>query len=64
MAGFCATAKGCSYFPFSGSTLKTLAREVNCFDQPKVSLRFSATKPLPLPLIRRLIEVRIAEKKE
>ena len=28
IAGFCATSKGCSYFPFSGSTLKTLARDL------------------------------------
>ena len=28
VAGFAATAKGCSYFPFSGSTLRTLAKEL------------------------------------
>ena len=28
VAGFLATAKGCSYFPFSGTTLSTLSSEL------------------------------------
>ena len=63
IAGFCATAKGCSYFPFSGSTLKTLARDVKCYDQTKSSLHFSPDHPLPTALVRKLIKVRIAEAK-
>ena len=61
VAGFCATAKGCSYFPFSGSTLKTLARETSGYSQTKGSLHFSADKPLPITLLRKLIKARIAE---
>jgi len=64
VAGFCATAKGCSYFPFSGSTLKTLARDLSCCDQTKSSLHFSLDEPLPTALLRKLIKVRIAETKE
>jgi uncharacterized protein YdhG (YjbR/CyaY superfamily) len=33
VAGFCATAKGCSYFPFSGSTLGALAADLRAYDQ-------------------------------
>src|SRR5580698_1506271 len=40
VAGFAATAKGCSYFPFSGSTLRTLADDVAEYDQTKSSLHF------------------------
>src|SRR5438552_2436680 len=47
IAGFLATSKGCSYFPFSGSTLATLAQEVEGFEQTKGSLHFSPKKPLP-----------------
>jgi len=61
VAGFCATAKGCSYFPFSGSTLKTLAQHVSAYDQTKSALHFSPDKPLPTALVRRLIKTRIAE---
>jgi uncharacterized protein YdhG (YjbR/CyaY superfamily) len=64
VAGFCATAKGCSYFPFSGSTLKTLARDVGRYGQTKGSLHFSSDEPLPTALVRKLIKARIAEAKE
>lgn len=61
VAGFCATSKGCSYFPFSGSTLKSLARHLGRYDQTKSSLHFSTDKPLPTALVRKLIKARIKE---
>lgn len=61
VAGFCATVKGCSFFPFSGSTLRTLAHEVRRYEQTKSSLHFSAEDPLPATLVRRLIRTRLAE---
>ena len=64
VAGFCATTKGCSYFPFSGSTLKTLARDIARFDGTKSSLHFSPVEPLPMTLVRKLIKARIAETNE
>src|SRR5207248_3324769 len=33
VAGFAATKKGCSYFPFSGSTLGTLAEDLAEYEQ-------------------------------
>jgi uncharacterized protein YdhG (YjbR/CyaY superfamily) len=62
VAGFLATTKGCSYFPFSGRTLKTLSQLVSRYEQTKGSLHFSAE--LPLTLVRKLIETRIAEIKK
>jgi uncharacterized protein YdhG (YjbR/CyaY superfamily) len=64
VAGFCATSKGCSYYPFSGSTLTTLARDLIRYDQTKSSLHFSTDKPLPSALVRKLIKARIKEMKE
>jgi len=61
VAGFAATAKGCSYFPFSGSTLRTLARDVKGYDQTKGSLHFDPAEGLPATLVRKLIKARIAE---
>ena len=61
VAGFAATAKGCSYFPFSGSTLRTLADDVAEYDQTKSSLHFDPAEPLPRRLVRKLIKARIAE---
>ncbi len=64
VAGFCATAKGCSYFPFSGATLKSLARDLGDYDKTKSSLHFAAHKGLPAALVRRLIKARIKETRE
>ena len=61
VAGFAATTKRCSYFPFSGSTLRTLADEVKDYDQTKGSLHFDPAKALPVTLVRKLIKARIAE---
>ena len=61
VAGFAATAKGCSYFPFSGSTLRTLAKELADYDQTKSSLHFDPSRPLPATLVKKLVKARIAE---
>ena len=61
VAGFAATKKGCSYFPFSGSTLGTLAEDLEDYEQTKSSLHFDPAAPLPATLVRKLIKARIAE---
>jgi uncharacterized protein YdhG (YjbR/CyaY superfamily) len=61
VAGFAATNKGCSYFPFSGSTLRALASELKGYGGTKSSLHFDPAKPLPTTLVRKLIKARIAE---
>ncbi len=61
VAGFLATSKGCSYFPFSGKTLATLAAHVKSYGQTKSALHFDAKHPLPVALVRKLLKARIAE---
>ena len=61
VAGFAATAKGCSYFPFSGSTLAALSDELEAYEKTKSSLHFDPARPLPATLVRKLIRTRIAE---
>jgi len=61
VAGFAATAKGCSYFPFSGSTLGTLAAELEGYGGTKGSLHFSPKRGLPATLVRKLVRTRRAE---
>lgn len=63
VAGFQATAKGCSYYPFSGRTLRTLAKELEAYDKTKSALHFAANEPLPAKLVRKLIRARVAETK-
>jgi len=61
VAGFAVTAKGCSFFPFSGSTLRSLADDLEGYDMTKSSLHFDPAEPLPATLVRKLIKARIAE---
>jgi uncharacterized protein YdhG (YjbR/CyaY superfamily) len=61
VAGFRATAKGCSYYPFSGTTLRTLADDLRGYDKTKSALHFGPDEPLPAALVRKLIRARIAE---
>lgn len=61
VAGFLATTKGCSYFPFSGTTLTTLGEQLEGYDMTRGSLHFQPDKPLPVALVRKLIKARMAE---
>jgi uncharacterized protein YdhG (YjbR/CyaY superfamily) len=61
IAGFSATSKGCSYYPFSGRTLKTLARDIEGYGATKSALHFGRDKPLPASLVKKLLKARIAE---
>lgn len=62
VAGFAATSKGYSYFPFSGQTLGTLADELVDYDQTKSALHFDTSKhPLPAGLVKKLVQARRAE---
>ena len=61
VAGFLATAKGCSYFPFSGTTLAMLATELRAYSQTKSALHFEPERPLSKALVTKLLKARIAE---
>jgi uncharacterized protein YdhG (YjbR/CyaY superfamily) len=61
VAGFAATQAGCSYFPFSGSTLGDLSKALDGYSRTKSSLHFSPSKGLPEALVRRLVRTRRAE---
>ena len=63
VAGFQATATGCSYYPFSGTTLGTLQRELKAYSGTKSAVHFAPDRPLPVALVRKLIRTRIAEGK-
>lgn len=63
VAGFAATSKGCSYYPFSSATLPALASELRGYVTTKGALQFDAEKPLPVALVRKLIKTRRSEGK-
>jgi uncharacterized protein YdhG (YjbR/CyaY superfamily) len=61
VAGFLATAKGCSYYPFSGSTLAALGDALSGYSRTKSALHFEPAAGLPKELLKRLLRERIAE---
>ncbi len=61
VAGFAATAKGCSYYPFSGATLASLKRELGGYSMSSGALHFTPDRPLPKALVRKLVRTRRAE---
>jgi uncharacterized protein YdhG (YjbR/CyaY superfamily) len=61
IAGFQVTTKGGSYYPFSGTTLGTLAKDVAGYDRTKSALHFDAKHPLSVTLLRKLLKTRMAE---
>lgn len=61
LGGFAATKHGCSYYPFSGSTLGLLSDDLGAFSQTKSALHFTEQQPLTPRLVRLLLETRQRE---
>jgi uncharacterized protein YdhG (YjbR/CyaY superfamily) len=61
VAGFAAFKNHLSYLPFSGSVLSQLADELEGYAMTKSSLHFPVDRPLPKALVKKLIEVRLAQ---
>ena len=61
VAGFAAFKDHLSYLPFSGSVLGQLGDDLQGFTMTKSALHFPVDRPLPKPLVRKLIEVRLRE---
>lgn len=61
LAALGASSTHCSYFPMSGRTVATLARELAAYDTSKGTIRFPPDKPLPASLVKKLVKARIAE---
>ncbi len=60
-AGFSASAKHCSFYPMSGSTVAAHQDDLKNYKTTKGSIQFQTDKPLPVALVRKLIKARIAE---
>jgi uncharacterized protein YdhG (YjbR/CyaY superfamily) len=61
IAGFAAFKDHLSYLPFSGSILGQLADELCGYTMTKSALHFPIDRPLPQGLVRKLVELRLAE---
>jgi len=60
LVAYGAATNHCAFYP--GSTVKALKEELKSYDTRKGTIRFSADKPLPSVLVRKLVRLRIEEK--
>ena len=60
LVAYGAAKNHCAFYP--GSTVKALKNELKRYDTSKGTIRFSADKPLPSALVRKLVRLRIEEK--
>jgi uncharacterized protein YdhG (YjbR/CyaY superfamily) len=61
VAGFAAFKDHLSYLPFSGGVIGQLDEELDGYTMTKSSLHFPVDRPLPKPLVKKLIAVRLEE---
>jgi uncharacterized protein YdhG (YjbR/CyaY superfamily) len=61
LVGLAAFKNHLAYLPHSGSTLGELADDVRGYEQTKSSLHFAIDKPLPRPLIKKLVKTRLRQ---
>ena len=61
IAGFAAFKNHLSYLPHSGSVFPELAEELEGYQRSSGALRFPVDAPLPAELVKRLVEVRLAQ---
>src|SRR5262245_7216972 len=58
---FGAWARHCALYAASPATQKQFQRELQGFEVSKGTIRFTAEKPLPVALVKKLIAARVAE---
>jgi uncharacterized protein YdhG (YjbR/CyaY superfamily) len=61
IAGFAAFKNHLAYLPHSGSVLSQLTDVLEPYERTKGSLHFPIDQPLPRDVVRRLLQVRLAE---
>lgn len=64
LVSFGAGANHCAFYPSSATTVAAHQDELKNYDTSKGTIRFSADKPLPAVLVRKLVKARIAENKQ
>jgi uncharacterized protein YdhG (YjbR/CyaY superfamily) len=61
IAGFAAFKNHLSYLPHSGSVFPELKHELKGYSTSSGALRFGIDEPLPVPLVEKLIAVRLQQ---
>ncbi len=61
VAAYAAFKAHCGYFPMSSTVLVAAGDAIDKYETSKGGLRFPIDEPLPVPLVRRLVKLRLAE---
>ncbi|PYL00394.1 MAG: hypothetical protein DME32_10955 [Verrucomicrobia bacterium] len=61
LVAYGAAANHCAFYP--GSVITGLKNDLKNYDTSKGTIRFPAEKPLPATLVRKLVKLRMAEKR-
>jgi uncharacterized protein YdhG (YjbR/CyaY superfamily) len=61
LVAYAAFKDHCSFFPMNASLIRTLAEELKGYKTRKGTIQFPINQPLPPPLVRKMIEVRVAD---
>ena len=61
LVAFGATARHCAFYPMSGSIVAEFKTDLNQFETSKGTIRFQPDRPIPPPLVRKLVKARIAQ---
>src|SRR6266849_5073756 len=64
LVAFAAFSNHCSLFPMNSSLIKTFRKELEGFETSKGTIRFPVDKPLPVPLLKKLVKARVAENEQ
>ncbi len=61
LVGYAAFKEHCSFFPMSGRLVEEFADELKAYKTSKGTIQFPADKPLPTPLVKKIVKARIAQ---
>jgi uncharacterized protein YdhG (YjbR/CyaY superfamily) len=61
LVSYAAFKDHCSLFPASGAVMEILGEELKPYFSGKGTLRFTADKPIPVALVRKIVKARIEE---
>jgi len=64
LVGYAAFAKHCSLFPTGSGVIEKFAKELKGYSTNRGTIRFSADKPLPDALIKKIVKQRVRENRE
>lgn len=61
LAALGAWAGHCAFYPMSGTVIAALGDDLRGYETSKGAIRFQPDRPLPSSLVKRIIEMRLAE---